>query len=82
MIAVDEDEAQGNHDGQDVSQEVEAGEKSGRRLEDGDDDNGDAESCHHPDHARASGEETRGRGTCQELKLNKLGGVTLVGASE
>ena len=82
MLAVDEDEAQGDHDSQDVRQEVEAGKKSGRRLEDGDDDNGDAECCHHPNHAGTSGEQAGGRGARQELKLDKLGCVALVGAGE
>ena len=82
MLAVDEDEAQGNDDSQDVRQEVEAGKKSGWRLEDGDDDDGDAKCCHHPDHAGTSGEQAGGRGAGQELELDKLRGVALVGAGE
>ena len=82
MLAVDEDEAQGDQDGQDVSHEVEAGQKPGGWFEDGDYDDGDGEGSHHPDHAGATREETGGGGTCQKLELNKLGGVALVGAGE
>ena len=80
MVTVNEDKADTNDYCKNVRNEVESCKDPGRRLEDGDDNDGDGQGGHHSDHARAAREEAGGGGARQELELDKLGGVAPVGA--